>query len=52
MIAAPLFHTWGFAHFTLGMSLSSTVVLSRRFDPEAILSLTAATSARRSSWSR
>jgi acyl-CoA synthetase (AMP-forming)/AMP-acid ligase II len=41
MIAAPLFHTWGFAHFTLGMSLSSTVVLSRRFDPEATLSLTA-----------
>ena len=41
MIAAPLFHTWGFAHFTLGMSLSSTVVLSRRFEPEAILSLTA-----------
>ncbi len=41
MIAAPLFHTWGFAHFTLGMSLSSTVVLRRRFDPEAILSLTA-----------
>src|SRR3954471_11115798 len=41
MIAAPLFHTWGFAHFTLGMSLSSTVVLRRRFEPEAILSLTA-----------
>ncbi len=41
MIAAPLFHTWGFAHFTLGMSLSSTIVLRRRFEPEAILSLTA-----------
>jgi len=41
MIAAPLFHTWGFAHFTLGMSLSSTVVLRRRFEPEAILSLAA-----------
>ena len=41
MIAAPLFHTWGFAHFTLGMSLSSTVVLRRTFDPEGILSLTA-----------
>jgi acyl-CoA synthetase (AMP-forming)/AMP-acid ligase II len=40
-IAAPLFHTWGFAHFTLGMSLSSTVVLRRTFDPEATLSLTA-----------
>src|ERR687895_1260519 len=27
MIAAPLFHSWGFAHFTLGMLLSSTYVL-------------------------
>ena len=41
MIAAPLFHAWGFAHFTLGMSLSSTLVLKRKFDPEATLSLTA-----------
>jgi fatty-acyl-CoA synthase len=28
-------------HFTLGMALSSTVVLKRKFDPEATLSLTA-----------
>ncbi len=41
MIAAPLFHAWGFAHFTLAMGLSSTVVLKRKFDPEATLSLTA-----------
>jgi acyl-CoA synthetase (AMP-forming)/AMP-acid ligase II len=41
MIAAPLFHSWGFAHFTLGMGLCSTVVLKRRFEPEATLSLTA-----------
>ena len=41
MIAAPLFHAWGFAHFTLGMSLSSTLVLKRKFDPEQTLSLTA-----------
>jgi acyl-CoA synthetase (AMP-forming)/AMP-acid ligase II len=41
MIAAPMFHSWGFVHFTLGMSLSSTLVLSRKFDPEATLSLTA-----------
>jgi acyl-CoA synthetase (AMP-forming)/AMP-acid ligase II len=41
MIAAPLFHSWGFAHFTLGMALSSTIVLKRKFDPEATLSLTA-----------
>src|SRR6185503_7827149 len=41
MIAAPMFHSWGFVHFTLGMSLSSTLVLERRFDPEGTLSLTA-----------
>jgi acyl-CoA synthetase (AMP-forming)/AMP-acid ligase II len=41
MIAAPLFHAWGFAHFTLALGLSSTIVLRRKFDPEAILSLTA-----------
>jgi fatty-acyl-CoA synthase len=42
MIAAPLFHAWGFAHFTLAMALSSTLVLRRRFDPEATLALVAA----------
>jgi acyl-CoA synthetase (AMP-forming)/AMP-acid ligase II len=41
MIAAPMFHSWGYVHFTLGMSLSSTLVLRRKFDPEATLSLTA-----------
>jgi acyl-CoA synthetase (AMP-forming)/AMP-acid ligase II len=41
MIAAPLFHAWGFAHFTLAMGLSTTVVLKRKFEPEATLSLTA-----------
>src|SRR5215208_3412794 len=41
MIAAPLFHAWGFAHFTLAMGLASTVVLKRKFDPEGTLSLTA-----------
>ena len=41
MIAAPMFHSWGFVHYTLGMSLSSTLVLNRKFDPEATLSLTA-----------
>jgi len=37
MIAAPMFHSWGFAHFTLGLPLGSTFVLRRRFDPEATL---------------
>jgi fatty-acyl-CoA synthase len=32
-IAAPLFHTWGFAHLALAMLLGSTVVLRRSFDP-------------------
>ncbi len=41
MIAAPMFHSWGFAHFTLAMGLCTTIVLNRRFDPEATLSLTA-----------
>src|SRR4051794_25532791 len=41
MIAAPLFHAWGFAQWALGISLASTVVLKRRFDEEATLSLTA-----------
>ncbi|HEX8647807.1 MAG TPA: AMP-binding protein [Thermoleophilaceae bacterium] len=37
LIAAPLFHSWGFAHFTLGMALSHTLVLQRRFKPEETL---------------
>jgi fatty-acyl-CoA synthase len=37
MIAAPLFHSWGFAHFTLALPLGSTLVLRRRFDAEDTL---------------
>ncbi|HEX8074087.1 MAG TPA: AMP-binding protein [Thermoleophilaceae bacterium] len=37
LIAAPLFHTWGFTHFTYAMMLSSTIVLQRKFDPERTL---------------
>ena len=37
LIAAPLFHSWGYAHYTLGLALSSTLVLQRRFEPEATL---------------
>jgi fatty-acyl-CoA synthase len=32
-----MFHSWGFAHFSLGLVLSSTNVLQCRFDPEATL---------------
>jgi fatty-acyl-CoA synthase len=41
MIAAPMFHSWGFVHFTLGMGLGSTLVLRRKFEPEDTLSATA-----------
>jgi fatty-acyl-CoA synthase len=37
MIAAPMFHSWGFAHFSLALPLSSTLVLRRKFDPEDTL---------------
>jgi fatty-acyl-CoA synthase len=37
LIAAPMFHSWGLAHFNLGLTLSTTLVLRRRFDPAAIL---------------
>jgi acyl-CoA synthetase (AMP-forming)/AMP-acid ligase II/uncharacterized membrane protein len=36
-IAAPLFHSWGFAHYTIGLILGSTYVLRRKFDPEGCL---------------
>jgi fatty-acyl-CoA synthase len=42
MIAAPMFHSWGFGHFTLALPLSSTIVLRRRFDPEETLKAVAA----------
>jgi fatty-acyl-CoA synthase len=38
MVAAPMFHSWGFAHFTLGMALGATLVMRRKFDPEDALS--------------
>jgi acyl-CoA synthetase (AMP-forming)/AMP-acid ligase II len=37
LIAAPLFHSWGLANYTLGVPLASTFVLRRRFDPEGTL---------------
>jgi acyl-CoA synthetase (AMP-forming)/AMP-acid ligase II/uncharacterized membrane protein len=36
-IGAPLFHTWGFSNFALGLALGSTFILRRRFDPEQCL---------------
>jgi acyl-CoA synthetase (AMP-forming)/AMP-acid ligase II len=40
-IAAPMFHSWGFLHFTIGLALGSTYVLRRRFEPEGALAAVA-----------
>ncbi len=37
MVAAPLFHSWGFFHFVMSLPTASTLVLRRRFDPESTL---------------
>ena len=37
VIAAPLFHSWGFFHFVISLPTASTMVLRRRFDPEETL---------------
>src|SRR4051794_40724732 len=37
VFAAPLFHAWGFLQFNMGLLLSSTFVLRRKFDPEETL---------------
>ncbi|BCY12759.1 AMP-binding protein [Actinoplanes sp. L3-i22] len=37
LIAAPLFHTWGFAGLQIALALRATVVLRRKFDPAAIV---------------
>jgi fatty-acyl-CoA synthase len=37
MIAAPLFHSWGFFHFVMSLPTASTMVLRRRFDEEETL---------------
>ncbi|MER7455406.1 AMP-binding protein [Micromonospora sp. NPDC126480] len=42
LIAAPIFHTWGFAALQICFALRATVVLHRRFDPAATLAALAA----------
>jgi acyl-CoA synthetase (AMP-forming)/AMP-acid ligase II len=37
LIAAPMFHTWGFGNLTIGLVLGNTIVCTRRFEPEATL---------------
>ncbi len=39
-IAAPLFHSWGYAHLAFSMLLGSTVVLTRTFEPSTCLRVT------------
>lgn len=34
VIAAPLFHSWGFINSIFALTLGATIVLDRRFDPE------------------
>ena len=41
MIAAPLFHSWGFLHFMLSLPTAATMVLRSKFDPEDTLRATA-----------
>jgi acyl-CoA synthetase (AMP-forming)/AMP-acid ligase II/uncharacterized protein YndB with AHSA1/START domain len=40
-IASPLFHSWGYLHFGLGIAVSATLVLRRHFDPEVTLATVA-----------
>jgi fatty-acyl-CoA synthase len=37
IVPAPLFHSWGLAALQLGLTLGSTLVLPRRFDPAETL---------------
>jgi acyl-CoA synthetase (AMP-forming)/AMP-acid ligase II len=37
VVAAPLFHSWGFLHFVVSLPTASTLILRRRFDPEETL---------------
>ncbi len=36
-LCVPMFHALGFAHMALGLALGSTLVVRRRFEPEATL---------------
>ncbi len=39
VVAAPTFHAWGFGQLVIGATMACTVVLRRKFDPEATLAL-------------
>ncbi|GAB2772943.1 acyl-CoA ligase FadD12 [Nocardioides salsibiostraticola] len=39
IVAAPMFHAWGFGQLAIAATMTCTVVMRRRFDPEATLAL-------------
>ncbi|TQK70441.1 MULTISPECIES: AMP-binding protein [unclassified Nocardioides] len=39
VVAAPMFHAWGFGQLVIAATMTCTVVTRRRFDPEATLAL-------------
>ncbi|WP_207838591.1 AMP-binding protein [Williamsia soli] len=39
VIAAPMFHAWGFGQMAVSASMTCTMVMRRRFDPEATLAM-------------
>ena len=39
VVAAPMFHAWGYGQLALGTLLSCTLVVRRKFDPEATLAM-------------
>ncbi|GAA3522811.1 AMP-binding protein [Nocardioides daeguensis] len=39
VVAAPMFHAWGFGQLVVAATMTCTVVTRRRFDPEATLAL-------------
>ena len=41
VVAAPVFHSWGFGNALIGLLLGNTMVLERRFDAEQTLALVA-----------
>ena len=41
VVAAPMFHAWGFGQLVISATMTCTIVTRRRFDPEATLQLVA-----------
>ena len=39
VVAAPMFHAWGYSQLIFGAFMANTIVTRRRFDPEATLAL-------------